>query len=381
MSPVRSWITGPSMLWPAGFLMLVSLLVPQRGWAASEARNCTPEPTTNMPMGYGYVLSGSNCVITVADLDSFVFSAAANDQVRIVAVKTGGGTWAVPCVELLDPDHGPVGSTTCSTSVEMNKQLTKTGYYTIVLNVSGNNDTVNYDLSLTRIIPFPGGATTIKYGQVLSDEINPPADSDPFTFFGSLGDLIRITAVKTGGGTWAVLCIDVLQPDSTPLGARLCSTSIQTADITLTQAGRYLILVSVSGNNDVATYNLGVQCLAGSCKTTLSCTLKDVLSYDAATGTLTMNFTAGNQYAVTWNGWLSYQNTVIPLWSTPQPITDPPVPVIKTFSPLSKAGVVGVLSTFTTPKNGITCSSWALVNTGVAGTAADDEAVIETESQ
>lgn len=114
----------------------------------------------------------------------------------------------------------------------------------------------------------------------------------------------------------------------------------------------------------------------------LLCTLKDTLSYDNADGTLTMNFTAGNQYAVTWNGWLTYQNNVIPLWSgVSKPITDPPVSVTKTYSPLSKVGIVGVLSTFTTLKNGITCSSWALVNTGTPGTAAYDDAVIEAETQ
>ena len=376
MSPVRSWI--PSS---AGFLLSMALLVPQCGWAASEAKNCTPEPTTNMPMGYGNVLSGTNCVITVADLDSFVFSAAANDQVRIAAAKTGGGYYALPCVELLDPDHVPVGGTVCTQNIQIDQKLTKPGYYTIVVNESGNDDTVNYDLSLTRIFPFQPGASAIKYGQVLSDEINPAADLDPFTFFGSVGDVIRITATKTGGGYYALVCVEVFQPDSTLLGQKLCTNSVQTPDTTLTQAGRYMILVSVSGNADILTYNLGLQCLAGSCKTTLSCTLKDALAYDAASGTLTMNFTAGNQYPVTWNGWLSYQNTVTPLWSTPQPITDPPVPVSKTYSPLPKVGIVGVLSTFTTPRNGITCSSWALVNTGIPGTTADEDAIIDTESQ
>lgn len=367
------------MRYALALVVFTLLALPQCGWAASEARNCAPEPTTNMPIAYGNVLSGTNCAIALADLDSFVFTGAVNDQVRIALGKTGGGYYAVPCVELLDPDHVPVGSTTCSTSIEMNKQLAKAGNYTIVVNVSGNNDTANYDLSLTRIFPIPAGATTIKYGQVLSDEINPPADSDPFTFFGSVGDLVRITTTKTGGGYYAVPCIDIIQPDSTPLGTRLCSTSIQAPDTTLTQAGRYMILVSVSGNTDVATYNVGVQCLAGACKTTLTCTLKDTVSYDAVSGTLTMNFTAGNQYAVTWNGWLSYQNTVIPLWSTPLPITDPPVPVTKTYSPLPKVGVVGVLSTLTTPKNGITCSSWTGVNTGVAGAATHEEAVIDPD--
>ena len=78
-----------------------------------------------------------------------------------------------------------------------------------------------------------------------------------------------------------------------------------------------------------------------------------------------MNFTVGNLSATTWNAWLTSQNTIAALsgFPTTQPITNPPVPITKTTS-LSPEGKVGVLSTLTTSKGGIICSSWVQVATG-----------------
>jgi hypothetical protein len=92
------------------------------------------------------------------------------------------------------------------------------------------------------------------------------------------------------------------------------------------------------------------------------CTLTDSLSYSASSKTLTMKFTVGNTVATTWNIWLTDQNTMDELFSASQPITTPPVSITKT-TPLSAEGKVGVLSTLTTPTNGIVCSSWVQINT------------------
>src|SRR6266849_456541 len=101
----------------------------------------------------------------------------------------------------------------------------------------------------------------------------------------------------------------------------------------------------------------------------LPCTLDDTATYDATSGTLTMNFTIGNSIysAATWNAWLTYQASIKSLFSVPQPITNPPQAITETRTGLPKAarvGVIGVLSTLTTPTQGIVCSSWVQTNTG-----------------
>jgi hypothetical protein len=108
--------------------------------------------------------------------------------------------------------------------------------------------------------------------------------------------------------------------------------------------------------------------------TTVPCTLSDTLIYDATTSTLTMKFTIGNDLGISanWSAWLTYadpqgtnRDTMQTLFSVLQPITsNPPVAITKTLTGLPKEGVVGVLSTLSTPANGIACSSWVRINTG-----------------
>lgn len=94
------------------------------------------------------------------------------------------------------------------------------------------------------------------------------------------------------------------------------------------------------------------------------CTLKDVLSYDEDSGTLTMKFTVGVNKAATWSAWLTTYNEITYLFSHSRPITDPPIAVTKTYTGLPKRGTVGVLSTLTTSDAGIYCSSYEQINTG-----------------
>jgi len=113
-----------------------------------------------------------------------------------------------------------------------------------------------------------------------------------------------------------------------------------------------------------------------------SCTLTDILSYNATTSTLTMKFTVGNSLgtAANWSAWLTYADpqgtsldTMQSLFSVSQPTqpnTTPSKSINKTFTGLSKEGTVGVLSTLSTPHlstaktEGIACSSLVQINTG-----------------
>jgi hypothetical protein len=52
------------------------------------------------------------------------------------------------------------------------------------------------------------------------------------------------------------------------------------------------------------------------------------------------------------------------LFSVPQPTANPPVAITQTVTGLPKEGKVGILSTLTTAKQGIVCSSLVQVNTG-----------------
>ncbi|MBV9302929.1 MAG: hypothetical protein JOY62_04135 [Acidobacteriaceae bacterium] len=93
------------------------------------------------------------------------------------------------------------------------------------------------------------------------------------------------------------------------------------------------------------------------------CTLADKLSYNAKSDMLTMEFSLGTSVTATWNSWLVSDNTVESLWSQSLKKTEPPITVTKTQKVSGKPGEVGILSTLTTPDEGITCSSWETIDT------------------
>jgi hypothetical protein len=185
----------------------------------------------------------------------------------------------------------------------------------------------------------------------LTSSPNPSADGQSVTFTAVVsssegappnGETVSFMNGKTVLGTGTLSNGTATFPDSklTP-GATTSVTAVYPGD----------------ANFMASTSNVVKQVVSG------PCTLTDSLRYSVSSKTLTMKFTIGNTVATTWNIWLTDQNTMAELFSASQPITTPPVSITKT-TPSSAEGKVGVLSTLTTPTNGIVCSSWVLINTG-----------------
>ena len=87
--------------------------------------------------------------------------------------------------------------------------------------------------------------------------------------------------------------------------------------------------------------------------------------------TFTMDFLVGTSVLATWNVWMSILNTTFPLGSMLVPIVDPPVSTSFSFPGVPSMGTIGVLTTLTTPENGILCSDWETVDTGPLSIAED----------
>ncbi len=94
--------------------------------------------------------------------------------------------------------------------------------------------------------------------------------------------------------------------------------------------------------------------------TLASCSLDLLLTY--AGSTLTMDFDLSSAQAATWNIWLVVQSTVIPLASIPLPA----IPLVNVPLPVPgfpNVEIIGVLTTLTTPSEGVVCSDWQTVDT------------------
>ncbi len=360
---------------PLAAIFFGLLVIPQV--AHAQATNCLTEPTQTS-IADGEVFTGSNCVLhALGDIDSFTFNANAGDTYQLGLAMTGTSSSNI-CITLYDPSpkqiyYGCTGANG-ATSFAADEALTVTGTYQ--MNVTEvTNVPQGYAVSLERIFPFPPNAQTItSFGVPVAGDIAESTDTNAFTFTGVTTGTFEVTVALTGS-ILENICMTVYSPNGTLVSPSMgtnnpgCTgangaTSIA-IDFTPTQTGTYMEFVQTSANTGAQTYTIEVSCLVGNCGSTKTpvCTLKDSLSYNASTSTLTMNFTEGNTAVDTWNAWLTDQNTMTNLFTVSQPITNPAQPITKTTT-LSPEGNVGVLSTLTTPKKGIICSVYTQLNTG-----------------
>ena len=91
-----------------------------------------------------------------------------------------------------------------------------------------------------------------------------------------------------------------------------------------------------------------------------TCVLTQDHSYTS--GTLNMDFNLGLSTPATWNVYLSVANVAVPLFSIPLPTIDPPISAPLSIPGFPDLGGIGVLTTLTTPVNGIICSDWLTVD-------------------
>jgi len=351
-------------------LLFAIVVSPSTGWAHTSA-NCPAEPA-QAGIVSGETYFGSNCVLsTASDLDIFTFSASAGDTWKIVAGSANAGAGFNICLSLNDPNGHTVASgcsaAPISHSATLINKLTIAGTYTIVVTETANG-IMNYGVCLERISPPPTDGTALVLGKTITSQITPISAQGAYTFYGTTTGTYEVSATMTSGGAPENLCFSVYQPGGTAVipGACTATPIAFTVQEKFTPAanGTYVVIVYASDNSYTLNYNFSVACVAGVCGSPpVTCSLKDTLTYNATTGILTMNFTLGTPVAVTWNGWLTSQNTMQQLWSQSLPITEPAVPMTQTQA-VPKSGKVGVLSTLTAPTKGITCSSWTLVNTG-----------------
>jgi hypothetical protein len=94
----------------------------------------------------------------------------------------------------------------------------------------------------------------------------------------------------------------------------------------------------------------------------VGCTLS--VNASATAGTLTLEFEVATLEPATWNAWLTAQADIARLFSIRLPELDPPISVPLSLPFFPALGTIGVLTTLTTPEQGIICADFTTVNTG-----------------
>jgi hypothetical protein len=228
------------------------LAFPSIGKAAENVITC--QTNQNTFIEYGDIV---NCSIErIGDTDVIQFHGNMGDTI-VAAIRRQGGL-GFPIFQLFDPDGTLIVNFTTFTEVK----LPKTGKYSLVVFDSGNDQTVDYSLTVERISPPSPTARQIKYNQTVNDNIIATGiDIDPFFFDAQkAGDSITVSISKLSGEGFPIF--QLFAPDGTLIVNFTTFTQVK-----LNQAGQHTILVFDSGNDQAVNYALHLQCFQGTCST------------------------------------------------------------------------------------------------------------------
>jgi hypothetical protein len=97
----------------------------------------------------------------------------------------------------------------------------------------------------------------IDYGDLITCSISPVGDSDLIRFIGESGEKVIIQATDTSGGSqYPTICMELFNPDGTPVDSKICNAVAARKDVIIDQSGEYLIRISEAGNDHVMNYVL-----------------------------------------------------------------------------------------------------------------------------
>lgn len=188
------------------------------------------------------------------ETDSFGFSGAAGDRIRVRVVTTSGAL--SPFREIIRPD----GTSLCGTVVtEMTCLLDASGVHTLLINDFGGTDTGNYSLYLQRLNE-PVGCLPIAFSGVPTNgTIDVAAETDCYTFDGAVNNRIRVRTVAISGALAPFK--EVVRAD----GTTLCGTVTSEITCQIDADGSHTILINDFGATDSGEYQLTLVCLTQPC--------------------------------------------------------------------------------------------------------------------
>jgi choice-of-anchor C domain-containing protein len=230
---------------------LFALWSPSLALAAPEGQACTPEPTV-MSIAYGDVVVCS--FETLGDTDSFRFSGNAGETAYIAATRPDLGDL---CYQVFDPTGARIGGL-CGNASHAVVRISSTGTYTILVQDYDDNERVPYAVAVERVGAPPSGQR-LDFGSGATDEINPAADIDAYSFYGIPGDRVIASAARNDRGD---MCLEVFDSAGVSIGGQ-CGHPVR-GDVRLTQAGFHTIVIQDYQNNQIASYRVDLQCI-GAC--------------------------------------------------------------------------------------------------------------------
>ena len=226
-------------------LALLLLFIPGKVWAQT-------------PISCGETKTGN--LATPDQTDTYTFSGNTGEAVVITAVGTSGG---VSAVATLQDSIGAGLASNGGGNSALASVLPTTGTYTIVVSVSGLNNTGTYEVSLQ----FSTGkcSTSISCGQTLAGNLSGVSQLDTYSFSGNAGEAVTVTTAGTAVSALAYLydSSGSYQTDNSPGNTRF--------DFVLPTTDTYTIVVHDNSFNNTGAYQINLQFVTGRCSGSISC--------------------------------------------------------------------------------------------------------------
>ncbi|HED33795.1 MAG TPA: hypothetical protein ENJ08_06205 [Gammaproteobacteria bacterium] len=243
-------------------------------------------PAASLPR-LDYDAPVSDTLAPATDMDNFAFYGTAGTRVRFNVLSTSNGLG--PTFEIRDPNgslvvNGVADAASCNSvftcSFSVDFAPLSSGFYSLVLYDTGNNNTGNYQLSLWCISGLCDNdgdgnadlsALPISYDTPITDTLSPAVDGDFFTFNATSGTRLRFHVLSTSNGLGPV--IEIRDPDGNLLinGAAdaascnsvfTCSFSV---DFSPLVSGEHSVIIYDTGINNTGNYQMNLLCLSQNC--------------------------------------------------------------------------------------------------------------------
>ena len=245
----------------------------------SESPVACDESEEPILLHYGDYTADS-IISPTTDIDTFTFVGASGEKIRINI--DGTTNYFDPRLEIRDPDGTIILDTYCNSgygtcSLSEDIDLTMSGTYSLAISDSGTDEEGNYIMQLERI--FPANAPiSLEYNSTVIDAISPTTDMDIMIFEGTELTSIRINI--DGTTNYFDPRLEIRDPDGTVILDTYCNSGYGTCslseDIDLTMSGTYSLVISDAGTDEEGSYNLDLQCMFGTCPTTVPPVVPDI---------------------------------------------------------------------------------------------------------
>jgi len=201
----------------------------------------------------GETITGT--IESISSADNWSFYGEAGDRVVICAMKTSG-SMSGAYLKLYDKDSSVESQNSGSSGID--KQLKKTGLYTLSVEANAQSGTGDYSLTFLKIpgpISAPGdldGGTMIP-GMKYPGTINDKSDFDSFQFYGQAGDIVKIYALKKSGNMTAMYIKLYPADGEAAESENLGSYGI---DHMLGETGLYTVIVEANNHSGTGKYEI-----------------------------------------------------------------------------------------------------------------------------